>query len=296
MRQTDPLNPATASVTLRWKVIASQNDEDLDEGRLYVSDVTTEPPSDPDHWQIQSFCDYVGIPLVVGDYGLQYLLGEGLRVLSMPHEVGEDGRQQIIETLESQLHEQTLGLSEHLQSMPTDEQIEIGVRKIVHLALQRLLEPQSPVNEGELATIRDMSEFRPQFLRVSAVPCANHGDDENQVEFPDVRNMSFSQMTAWVQTALQNISRPAIEFGSGRAYLKIDGMNVAVKVGFVDHTSPFALALNELLAERVAQIASQCELEAVLAIIHTLYPGLTKLTRAIEQIADAYQIELNPPD
>src|SRR3990167_7581477 len=81
-------DPAKAGITLRWQVVLGGCQGET----LEIIQVQTTPASDPERWLISEFFEENGIELCLGDYALEYKLGDGLRVLSMPVEIGEEGR------------------------------------------------------------------------------------------------------------------------------------------------------------------------------------------------------------
>jgi|GEM_PF-6125820 len=268
------LDPARAAVTLSWTVIANED------GDFVVEDIETVPASAGNFWKIDRFYSNTHIPPVAGKYGFQYLLGEGLRVLSMPKEVGEEGRQRLIEVFDAQLHSTTLGLSMLLQEMPTVEQIQRGAREIIQTGLQCLVERTPSETKDGVETILDMAAFEPGFVRVSASACAAHGDDDcsHELSVDPVSGIS------------------TVEFGNGRAFLQVNGLQVDVKVGSVDHSCPFALALNGELAKQVAQAVSALELESIREILQLNHRLTVSFMRILAQLAAVYKIELSPPD
>lgn len=286
-------DPATASLTLRWKIAQCPDGDSGDETSLEATNIATEPPSDPRHWDITQFLAGHKICLVPGDYALRYT-AEGLQVLSMPVEMGEDGRRKIIEAFTPSLSEQVEKMANLLQGAPTDEQITQGAKMIVRVGLQDLLNIVESSDENGVPSVPDLSGIEPGFVHVSATTCAGCNGHGPKLDLNSRLADLFESLTDLLEGNQPDES--TVNFGSGRAFINAYSTGVDVMVGFAHELCPYALHFNELLAEEMRTQIALAEPEIVREMIAATYSPLRQRLTSIERLAENFGVELPDAD
>lgn len=288
-------DPTKASLTLRWSVAQCPEGDCGDETSLEATNITTEPESDPRHWQIGQFLAGHKIGLVPGEYALRYVFGDdGLQVLSMPVEMGEDGRRNIIDAFTPSLSEQVEKMARLLQDAPTDEQIAEGAKMIVRMALQDLLNIDGSQSENGVPSIPDLSGIKPGFVRVSATKCAYCNGHGPKLDLNSRLADLFGSLADLIQEGLPNES--IVDFGRARAFIKQSGTGVDVAVGFAVESCPYALHFNELLAMEVRAQIALAESEIVREMIAATYSPVCQYIASVEGLAENFSVELPSAD
>ena len=278
-------DPAKAGITLRWQVVLGGCQGET----LEIIQVQTTPASDPERWLISEFFEENGIELCLGDYALEYKLGDGLRVLSMPVEIGEEGRQKFLDGFEPELYNETISLSQLLQSFPSNEEIEEGAATIIHTALRLLFKPKELDDEEATVIIPDLSQLKPGFIRVFAVACVECGNEHHARITQDLTMKGIVHHVLQVTRAYYT----EIRFGSGCAFVEADSdAEVSAKVGFADHTSDFAHVLNGMLATAVQEKIDEIETVEVTKWLRNILQAASDHTRAVSQVAHSFNITL----
>lgn len=97
--------------------------EDGEQGPVFTQQTTPALREGQDFLNPEVLFQQAGIAPVTGTYSFRYALGSALQVEDMPTEVGETGRRQLIDILTPEIRQQTMGLAQLYESLPTDEQI-----------------------------------------------------------------------------------------------------------------------------------------------------------------------------
>lgn len=241
------MNPNTAAVTLRWKV------RDGEGGQQEVTDVETEPVSEPNDWHVFDFCRANNITLVFGEYALRVQIAQPIEVVSLPIEMGDEGRAALLAIFERPLANAAYKLAGTMAACP-DEQ---ATGELAERLLRTALIAFSKVAPGEdgAPVFQDLVDLHPGFLKVEHVSCV--ACEGGRVEDLD-RGFTMDNAVAYVQAS---------------------GTTATARVGFVGCMNPFAEALNIAFAEQLARAVKAAESRVVaeyVVVNETFAVGLLK--------------------
>ncbi len=277
----DPmLDPTQASITLCWRIVKKESD-------ISFVEIQTEPQSDSSEWKIDDLFEKTGATKIPGNYCAHLSSQNGLD-LQVPKAMKTCDSSKLSHAVSNMLKKHLAALYEQLSRCPSDEEIKTAAVELLRIGLDHFMHQMLESND-QTPRFHDVSRMMmPGFVKIAGAACSTC----RQVSGRGTYTISLGDALEAINA--QNKKR---KIGThGRRYVVFENGQMQVKMGFMTHDSPFALAINERFAARLALILASIEVETVKRAIQIRHRVLTAQFHRIRQIAHNFGVTLTDND